>query len=299
MLNLRKRSIYSKHKVPFIWAGIVVQVMILAALVVLAVVVFGSVYLKATEHPKFCGSFCHNMNASYESYKKSPHSGIYCAECHTREGFVDGFLEDTLYAAGREVYVHMEGEQFYDMDDVRPKVYDEGCLRPECHKAGTLAEKKNLFAKGVVFDHSGHLSATSVQEHVGGPATAETPDSLPELNCVSCHSRSEEKHMDVDRRACILCHFRPEADESAMQDCRSCHLVSPPDHDEYMADVESCNDCHGMKAGEIAVSPEKCAQCHEAGRESLSAGKAHELHVDKQEARCMDCHEPIAHELGF
>ena len=181
MLNLRKRSIYSKHRVLFIWAGIAVEIVLLAALAVLAIVVFGSVYLKATEHPKFCGSLCHNMSDSYESYKKSTHSGLYCAECHSREGFVDGFLKDTLYVAGKEVYVYMEGEQFYDMDEVRPKVRDEGCLRPECHKVKTLAEKKTLFVKGNIFSHDAHLSEASVQAHIGGPAAADSGSS-PALN---------------------------------------------------------------------------------------------------------------------
>ena len=298
MFNLRKRSIYSRHKVLFIWAGIVVEIVLLAALAVLAIVVFGSIYFRVVEHPKFCGSLCHNMKPSYESYKNSTHNGVHCAECHSREGFADGFLKDTIYAAGKEVFVYLEGEDFYDMDEVHPKVYDEGCLRPECHKVDTLIEKKNLFMEDNIFTHNNHLSAASIEAHTGGPTAAETSGSSLELNCTSCHSQSKDKHMAVDKRICFLCHFDSEADEAAMQNCTSCHAIPAPDHDEYMADeeIESCNDCHGMEAGEITVSLEKCTECHKTEMKQVDAGEAHKQHVGKQEARCMECHEPIEHE---
>ena len=299
MLNLRKRSIYSRHKVLFIWAGIVVEVVILAALVVLAVVVFGSVYFRVVEHPKFCGSVCHNMNASYESFKRSAHSGVHCAKCHSREGFVDGFLKDTIYAAGKEVFIYMEGEEFYDMDEVHPKVYDEGCLRHGCHNVETLVEKKNLFMTDNIFGHSKHISASS-EGHSGGPATAEAPSSSLVLNCTSCHSQSKEKHMVVDNRVCFLCHFDSEADASTMQECQSCHAIPVPVPEHEMADeegIESCNDCHAIEAKDIKVLSEKCAECHEGEKEPLDANSAHKLHVSKQEARCMECHDPIEHGL--
>ena len=298
MLNLRKRSIYAKHKVLFILAGIVVEVVLLVVLVVLAVVVFGSAYFRVVEDPKFCGSLCHNMKPSYESYKKSAHNGIRCAECHSRTGFADGFVEDTIIAAGREIFVYMEGENFYDMEEAHPKIYDESCLRHECHKVETLVERKNLFMDDNVFSHSSHLSAASAEAHTGGPLAAETSGSALQLNCTSCHSQSKEKHMVVDKRVCFLCHFNSEADGSTMQDCNSCHAIPAPDHDEYMADedITSCNDCHGMEAGDIAVPLEKCNECHKPGKESLEADSAHRTHVEKQEARCMDCHEPIEHE---
>jgi hypothetical protein len=298
MLKLPKRSIYAKHKVLFIWAGIVVEVVLLAILAVLAIVVFGAVYFRVVEDPKFCGSLCHNMEASYASYENSSHKGILCAECHSEPG-VKGFVEGTLVAAAREVYIYMEGEDFYDMDDLHPKVSDESCLRHECHKVETLVEKKSLFMDDNVFAHSMHLSsALSAHAHSGGPAAAEKLSSSLELNCISCHSQSKEKHMAVDKRVCFLCHFDSKADASKMQDCSSCHAIPAPDHDEYMADedITSCNDCHGMEAGDIAVSSEKCVECHKVEMHSLDAASAHEKHVNTQEARCMECHEPIEHE---
>ena len=297
MLNLPKRSIYAKHRPLFILAGIVVEVVLLAALAVLAIVVFGAIYFRATEDPKFCGSLCHNMGASYASYNESAHKGILCAECHSEPGFT-GFVEGTLVAAAKEVYIHMEGEDSYDMEHLHPKISDKACLRHECHKIGTLVEKKNLFMEDNVFSHSAHVSAALDQSHSGGPVATEAPSSSLELNCTSCHSQSKERHMAVDKRVCFLCHFDSKADASKMQDCVSCHAIPAPDHYEYMADedIESCNDCHGMEAAEITVSPEKCDKCHDAKKHSLDSDSAHKLHVESQEARCMECHEPIEHE---
>ena len=289
MLNLRKRSIFAKHRPLFILAGIVVEVVILAALAVLAIVVFGSIYIRVVEDPKFCGSLCHNMSASYESYKKSSHEGILCAECHSKPG-VKGFLEGTIVAAAKEVYVYMEGEDFYDMDELHPEVPDEGCLRHECHKIGTLVEQNSLFMDDNVFSHSSHIS---VQEHGG----TEMSGTSPALNCTSCHSQSKERHMAVDKRVCFVCHFADSSSDD-MRECSSCHAIPAPDHDEYMADadIESCNDCHGMETAAVVVSPGKCHECHDTKKDPLDSGTAHKLHVGPQEARCMDCHEPVEHE---
>jgi hypothetical protein len=297
MLNLRKRSVYAKHKVLFIWAGIVVEVVLLAALAVLAIVVFGSIYIRVVEDPKFCGSLCHEMEATYSSYKSSSHNGILCSECHSEPG-VKGFTKGLIVDAAHEVYIHMSGEEFYDMDDLHPKISDAACLRHECHKVETLVEKKNLFMNDNVFGHSAHLSAASDQAHAGGPAAAEASSSSVELNCTSCHSQSKERHMAVDKRVCFLCHFDSKAD-AKMRDCNSCHAIPAPDHDEYMADedIESCSDCHEMEAAEIEVLSESCVECHGTEKASLDSASAHKLHVGPQEARCMECHEPIEHEL--
>ena len=297
MLSPPKRSIYAKHRSLFILAGIVAEVVILAALVVLAVVVFGSIYYRATEHPKFCGSVCHNMSASYESYKSSAHSDLHCAKCHSKPGTV-GTLKGATVDAAREIYVYMSGEDAYDMDELHPEIHNESCMRHGCHKAEKLTEQKSLFMDRNVFSHSAHIPASSAQGHSGGPATAEESSSSLTPNCINCHSQSKEKHMAVDTRVCFLCHFGSGSDESSMQECSSCHVIPAPDHDEYMSEEDvSCADCHEMATGETTVSPEKCAECHEAVHGSLDSNKAHELHVEPQNARCMECHESIEHEL--
>ena len=284
MLNLRKRSIYAKHRALFILAGIVVEVVILAALIVLAIVVFGSAYFRVVEHPKFCGSLCHNMEASYKSYKNSSHDGIRCAECHSRTGFVNGFLKDTIYAAGKEIFIYMEGEAFYDMDEVHPRVSNESCFRHECHKVESLVEKKTLFRDNNIFEHKSH------------PLTSA-------LNCTSCHSQSKERHMAIDQRVCFLCHFAESSSEK-MQECSSCHAILALKHEhepykDYMeieGEFPACNECHGFETQKIEVPSEKCEECHHAEMEPLDSASAHEKHVKPQKARCMECHEPIEHE---
>ena len=297
MLGPRKRSLYARHRPLFILAAIVAEVVILVVLVVLAVIVFGSAYYRATEHPKFCGYVCHNMKASYESYKSSAHNDLHCAKCHSKPG-IGGAIKAATVDAGREVYIFMSGEDAYDMDELHPEIHNESCLQHGCHKVGRLAEQKSLFSDTNVFSHGAHLSGVPVQGHSGGPASAETSSSSVVHNCINCHSQNKEKHMAVDKRVCFLCHFGSGDDEPDMQKCDSCHVIPAPDHDEYLADEDaSCADCHEMATGEITVSPEKCAECHEAEREPLDSDKAHKLHVEPQNARCMECHEPIEHQL--
>ena len=299
MLSPPKRSIYAKHRSLFILAGVVVEVVILAVAVVLAVIVFGSVYYRVTEHPKFCGSFCHNMSASYESYKTSAHNDLHCAECHSEPGIV-GTLKGATVDAAREIYIYMSGEDAYDMDELHPEIHNESCLRHGCHKAERLVEQKSLFMNMNVFSHSAHLAAMPDDGHSGGPATAETSSASLTPNCINCHSQSREKHMALDSRVCILCHFGSSKDASDMQKCVLCHAIPAPDHDEYMEDEDfSCADCHGedeIATGKLAVKPEKCAECHKT-HGSLDSDKAHELHVEPQNARCMECHDPIRHEI--
>lgn len=297
MLSPRKRSIYVRHRPLFILGGIVGEVVILAALVVLAVIVFGSAYYRATEHPKFCGFACHNMRASYESYKNSAHSDLHCAKCHSKPGFA-GTLKGATVDAGREIYVYMSGEDAYDMDELHPEVQNASCLRHGCHKVERLSEAKSLFMDTNVFSHGAHIPAASAHGHSGGPATAEPASSSLTPNCINCHSQSKENHMAVDTRVCFLCHFGSSDDATNMQECSSCHAIPAPDHDEYMAEEDtSCVDCHEMATGETAVSPEKCAECHETERDSLDSNAAHKFHVESQHARCVECHQVIEHQL--
>jgi hypothetical protein len=302
MLNLPKRSIYARHRVLFIWAGIVVEVLLLAALAVLAIVVLGAIYYRVTEDPKFCGSLCHNMSASYESYKASEHSGVRCAECHSEPG-AKGVLKAVTVDAAREIYIYMEGEDFYDMGKLHPEIHDESCLRHECHRIERLVEQKTVFMDDNVFSHSMHLSPVLAEAHSGGPAAAETAGSSLVLNCISCHSQSKERHMAVDQQVCFLCHFADSSSEN-MQECSSCHAILALKHEhepykEYMEieeDFPSCNECHGIETEEIKVSSEKCDACHDTKKELLDSASAHKLHVEPQKARCMECHEPIEHE---
>jgi hypothetical protein len=297
MLSPPKRSVYARHRSLFILGGVVVEVVLLAALVILAVVVFGSIYYRVTEHPRFCGSVCHNMSASYESYKSSGHGDLHCGKCHSEPG-IAGTLKGATVDAAREIYIYMSGEDAYDMNELHPEIHNESCMQHGCHKAERLTEEKSLLMDRNIFSHSAHISAASAQGHSGGPATAEGSGSLLTPNCINCHSQSKAKHMAVDTRMCFLCHFGTGSDEPGLHECSSCHVIPAPDHDEYMAEADTaCTDCHEMATGEITVSSERCAKCHEAKSKSLNSEEAHKLHVEPQNARCMECHDAIKHEL--
>jgi hypothetical protein len=293
MLNLPKRSKYAKHKPLYILAGIVIEVGILAVLVVLAILVFGSIYIRVVEDPKFCGSLCHEMKPSYTSYKNSSHTGILCSECHSEPG-TKGFFKGVIVDAANEIYIHMSGEEFYDMDELHPPISDASCLRHECHKVSNLAENKTLFKDDGIFSHRAHLSEAPAHADGGSPMTAEMMGTSPPLNCISCHSRSVERHMAVDEQTCFLCHFSSKSE----MDCSSCHAIPAAQHEAVMGDASSCNACHAIALAEVSVPSESCAHCHEVMGHTLDAESAHKLHVEPQHARCMECHQPLKEEHG-
>ena len=297
MLNFPKRSKYAKNKPLFILAGIVVEVVILAVLAVLAVVVFGSIYIRVVEDPKFCGSLCHEMEPTYNSYRNSSHNGILCSECHSEPG-TKGFFKGLIVDAASEVYISMSGEDFYDMDDLHPEISDASCLRHECHKIETLTAKKNLFVDDNIFSHRAHLSAVPSHADGGNAMTAEMLGTSPGLNCTSCHSQDKETHMSVDKQVCFICHFSSGARMTGAQECSSCHAIPASQHEAVMDDSSSCKECHALVVAELTVKKEKCAHCHEAMEHSLDAVSAHEKHVEPQHARCTECHEPPEKEHG-
>jgi len=73
--------------------------------------------LAPTSTPKFCGTFCHEMDIAYKSWQKSPHyvtSGgvqIKCIDCHAapKEHFF-AHLYDKATAGAKGGFMHFFGE---------------------------------------------------------------------------------------------------------------------------------------------------------------------------------------------
>ncbi|MDI6704245.1 MAG: NapC/NirT family cytochrome c [bacterium] len=210
MLVPKQKNIFLRHKSLSICV-------VIGAFAFLCVIIAIPIILKVTEHPRFC-TICHNMKASVESFERSSHKGIECFKCHYEPGLV-GFIKGEA-GIPREVIRSATGK--YDMEELEVKIKPESCLREGCHNAKRLEEKR-LFYSGMLFSHKSHLEG---------------------LGCSDCHKRNKEIHMEVDKKACFMCHKVSEEKES----CLICH--------KELKDTEEIIHKEVMEE-----SP--CIQCHE------------------------------------
>ena len=71
------------------------------------------------------------------------------------------------------------------------EVEDASCLRSGCHSAAQFEGGATTRGR---FNHGAHLDAAKTKQ---------------QLRCTSCHSQIVvNRHFEVDRRACFLCHFK-------------------------------------------------------------------------------------------
>lgn len=149
---------------------------------------------------------------------------------------------------------------------------------------------------------------------------------LKGLNCAACHSfdASEEKHLRVDLQSCFTCHFTNQAFNHETGACLQCH--EPPvrqilvhdqpatqgaqptlmDHRDIVNRKVECASCHlDVVRGSVTVTARDCTHCHDqesylVGFEQRTTREVelyHEIHVEGQRARCVDCHHGVAHNL--
>lgn len=149
---------------------------------------------------------------------------------------------------------------------------------------------------------------------------------LAGLNCAACHSYDPDggNHFKVDRQTCYTCHFTHEQFNRNTGTCLNCH--EPPtrqivihettsttqqtpvlmNHQDIVARGIDCASCHlDVVRGDSAVTLRECTHCHDqqqylAGfeqRTTETVAEYHRVHVAKQRARCVDCHDAIKHEL--
>jgi hypothetical protein len=139
-----------------------------------------------------------------------------------------------------------------------------------------------------------------------------------------------EHHFHVSTTTCFTCHFNNEAFNTGTSECLSCH--SPPqqeitvhaevrgeggeklgaklvkmNHAEILAKKVDCVACHADAIRDDAtVSRRDCERCHDQPRffedyaEPFSldlVNRYHEVHIERQKAKCVDCHSEIQHRL--
>ena len=292
----------------------------------------------------FCG-YCHVLTyprvikKAFESWNVSKHKDVRCINCHyppeqmalpipehnkipkdereASEKTAMEFMKTELEVLSRLVTVMNMDESVVR---TKPRVDDRNCTSVKCHpttgkgKEGEYWTKKIEFAKyeredkteGIaLFIHKGHFDKGKFVEGQG-------------IHCTTCHQReTEQKHFEVSKEKCFLCHFKNLALNVERSKCSLCHEVptkplqrqkkegadadeKPVTHKSLEEAKVACESCHlHLFKGKGFVKVEHCLNCHDNGvqiKKELSNKKLmHEKHVAAQNANCFNCHEPIMH----
>jgi nitrate/TMAO reductase-like tetraheme cytochrome c subunit len=253
-----------------------------------------------TSQPSFCGS-CHIMKKYYNSWKSSKHGGkdVACIECHYPPG-----EKRTLKAKFKGL-----GQLFTYLGTGSPtvrkpaRVSDSSCTTSDCHADEELMDKKITFTKNISYVHNTHKDKT-----IEGQT----------LHCDTCHQHiRSDKHFEVNKEACYLCHFKEAKFNEGRAKCSLCHeiptislqkqKIEDTDADEEPITHKSleeakvpCQSCHyELVQGSGEVKQENCSDCHEYSDElqknAQDKRSMHTEHVTKQNAKCFECHRPVLH----
>jgi hypothetical protein len=155
------------------------------------------------------------------------------------------------------------------------------------------------YKRGIIFDHKPHLE----EERRGR-----------KLRCTSCHSQIVvNRHFEVDRRSCFLCHFkgmRHGSELTPIAGCTGCHAAPTGDiligtvrfnHEDVVRRAVDCQKCHlNVVEGEGDAPRERCLACHNQPERLARYGETgvvHDIHVTRHPIECVRCHTEIKHRL--
>lgn len=144
-----------------------------------------------------------------------------------------------------------------------------------------------------------------------------------------------EHHFRVTMTSCFTCHFNNEGFNVGTNRCQLCHelptqeiVVHEPltgtdkeelnvpelaektirmNHAEIIERKVECFACHAdVIRNDATVTRRDCEACHDQARffeewqQPLSidmVAKYHDMHIERQRAKCLDCHQEIKHQL--
>jgi hypothetical protein len=125
-----------------------------------------------------------------------------------------------------------------------------------------------------------------------------------------------EKHFEVPKVACYLCHFKDVKFNEGRAKCSLCHEIpqkslqkqkeegkpdeKPITHQSLEEAKVPCQSCHyELVQGKGSIKKEDCFDCHDYSLEMLKKAEdkkmMHTEHIAAQNAKCFDCHSPITH----
>ncbi|HEB12645.1 MAG TPA: hypothetical protein ENI11_03100, partial [Actinobacteria bacterium] len=174
-------------------------IILLAILATIAIAGF-QIFVKlpvSTTASRFCGTACHSMNPSYQSWRRSDHAKTPCLDCHSDGSKTNRFIK--FIELGTK-HIPQEVLEKYEPIKVAQNeiISEKTCVR--CHKP-----KKRSESKGRIMDHKTHADI--------------------DLNCKTCHNRVS--HEDAPRYTPLSKEGRPEpyfADYMTMRKgCWRCH----------------------------------------------------------------------------
>lgn len=249
-----------------------------------------------TSRPSFCGS-CHIMHKPYNSWKKSEHRNVACVDCHYAPG-EHHTIKAKFKGLSQSLSYFATGE-----NEVRRKAWikDISCMTSKCHPDHQNQEKKIKYTEKIVYIHKTHFD-----KKIEGQ----------EMHCNTCHLHvSADKHFEVPKTACFLCHFKNTEFNKGRAKCSLCHEIptkslqsqkdasnadeKPITHKSLEEAKVPCRSCHyELIQGDGEIKEEGCMNCHDTPEE---LGKfadmklMHQEHVAKHKANCFDCHRPIQH----
>ncbi len=259
----------------------------------------------AARQSDFCGGTCHAMAEPYDTWKASKHRTgertVACNECHYPPG------EDSAPGSGfnglKQLASYLSGDHFKVRKGAN--VSSQSCATAGCHAGKAFEGKEIRFQDKIIFKHKSHGQ---------------------DLQCVSCHVKnSPDRHFEVPKEICFLCHFEKTKVNDGRNRCTLCHVLptkslqkqkskddpdaKPITHQTLVEAKVGCPSCHYRPAGHGGeIEKEVCRNCHWKTREWLVANaegklvggrderkQMHDLHVVSPQAGCFDCHRPVDH----
>jgi hypothetical protein len=299
-----------------------------------------------TSRAEFCGTTCHIMQKPYKSWKKDIkhyEEDVACIECHYAPG-----EKRTLKAQFRSMGQLFSYLAEPEVDEVRKraKVKDASCTVSDCHPSSKYLDKKiryvNLpkdskYMKDVAETEDKkkqkeYKSLDEIKADKGIPFIHKTHEEKTvegqKMHCNTCHVHvSAEKHFEVPKEACYLCHFKHEKFNEGRGKCSLCHEIptkklrkekgpqpkdpkekkEPITHQSMEKKKVPCQSCHFVIQGGGEIKLEACYDCHDVDEDLKIAKKEpdeitkedrkkmHEKHIAEQNANCFQCHEPMEH----
>jgi hypothetical protein len=186
----------------------------------------------------------------------------------------------------------------------------------------TLVEYSQLRHRGVRLAQLEDLQCTSCHAYHATDQSAVGHErsgnhfQVSTATCFTCHFNNEG--FNTGTSACLMCHTPPQQDitvhaqmtppaENETQQQESSTKLVKMNHADILAKNVSCASCHADAIQEDAVVTRRdCEQCHDQERfftdwkEPFTIDlvkRYHEVHVEQQRAKCLDCHSEIHHRL--
>ena len=280
---------------------------------------------KYTGRPNFCGLQCHIMKPNHETWKKDKHSkkNIICIDCHYAPG--EKPTPKAKFRALGQLFTYLATGE--DEVRLRAKVNDLSCTTSDCHPRGNSSQKdkENFLTKKIDYKKAYQLEYKGVLLPFIHKTHEEKTIEGQKLHCTSCHMHNDpNKHFDVPKESCFLCHFRKAKENEGRAKCSICHEIPTKAFSDKKPSGEEvddkpkkstthktlekakvpCSSCHfEVVRGSTDVRKESCVECHhDKAPEYIKKmdgkdGKKlmHDAHVTKHTARCFNCHQNIEH----